>query len=167
MSDPNTAPKSSRLMRGVLVVSLAANLAFVGMVAGLALRGGPGSDGKGAPRDLAAGGPLARALPQDIRRELGQDLRGFSRQLGLSRNSVKTNMMRLADILSAQPFDAAMLEAELQAQSALVSQMQGKGQSLMLEAVTQMSDAERLDMAENLRCIAERGPQRGGPKPRK
>lgn len=169
MSAPKTVAKPSRVIRVVLILSLALNLAFVGGVAGLALRGGPSERGlQAGGAGTGTGGPLARALPHDVRKELGRDMRDFARSIGLRRSNVRENMNRLADIVEAAPFDAAVLAAELEAQKALVGQLQANGRDLMIQTVTGMSDSARQEMAQELRRIAKRGPRalpRGPKKP--
>lgn len=167
--DTNTAPqrRSPVWMRVLLGVSLALNLAVVGIVAGVALRFG-GDDRPGHPPRM--GSATIRALPAEDRRAI----------LNRARAEVKTtrrprsDVAEMAALLRAAPYDHGALEAlvaERRAQrQGWITAMQGA----WLEHVATMTEAERMDYAQALEEAGKdrrrpphpkhHGPKHGGPK---
>ncbi len=138
--------KPVRLWRIVLVLSLAMNLAVVGVVAGSVISG---RFGDGPPRSFELGlGPVTRALTQEERRDIGRALR---RDGELRRFDLRGRVAAMVDALQAEPFDAAVLRGLMAEQSARVSAVQTKAQDAFVDTVTQMTPERRAAFAEQLR----------------
>ncbi len=167
MSDMNTAPAKSRIpiwFRIVLGLSLALNLAVVGVVAGAAWRHG-GKDrmrGPGHP----GGAALYRALPPDERRAFRDDLRARHPDL---HNPAQNGQDALIAALRARPFDPQALAAAMSAEAARREVWQRAVQQVWLERVTAMDDAARATFADRIEEISLRHPharREAGGRPR-
>lgn len=147
MAEQNITPaRPRRLWRIVLVISLALNLAVVGVVAGSVVSG---RFGDGPPRSFDLGlGAMSRALAPQERREIGRNLR---------QNRVLRDVDlrgRVDDIVAAlqqDPFDEAALRVLLAEQAARVSEVQGKAQDAFVAVVLDMSPERRAIFANELR----------------
>lgn len=147
-------PKTDRVLRGVLVASLALNLAIGGVVAGAYLSGGP----KGGPQrfDLSAG-PLIRAMDSDSRAALRATLRDRGALQLRDRRAIRQDMDVLLGTLRADTFDEAAFRAALIRQRSRLE----AGQDAVLDAVTAqisaMNSADRAAFAERLQTQLRRG----------
>lgn len=158
MVDPNPrAPR--RWLRLVLVLSLALNLAVLGLAVGAWLRFGPGGHGHGHVESVGA--ELVRALPRADRRALREAMHGGP-------EGRRPPAAALADIdaaLRARPFDAAALLALLTAQAAERAAWQDAVQAAWLERIAAMSDAERAAYADRLQAaVADRRERHRAPR---
>lgn len=150
-SDPHAAaPRRRRWMRWALGLSLALNLAVLGLVAGAALRHG-GPDRGGHPKPM--GVMLYRELPREIRRELRET--AFAPRAEIDRQR-RADAAAVDAALRAQPFDPARLEAVLQAQAAQRAAHHARMQAAWLDRVAAMSDAERAAYADRLQAALAR-----------
>lgn len=160
MSQSETAPPlpSRRGLKIALAVSLALNLAVVGVVTGAALRGGPMRDQM--VRDIGFG-PFAEALTEGDRKALRRSF--FDRSPGLRdlRATMQADMAGVLAALRAQPFDAAALRAALAAQAERLTGQMRLGQDLLAERIDAMTEAERLAFADRLEASMRRGPHDG------
>jgi uncharacterized membrane protein len=137
--------KNKRVMRIVLVVSLALNLAVAGLVVGSFVSGRMGN---GPPRSFDLGiGSMARALNPEDRREIGAALRR-ARPIGDFNPRSQIELMVTA--LRADPFDADALRAVMSEQAQSTTQVQGAVQDVVVEHITEMSAAERAAYADRL-----------------
>ena len=164
--DPVTpAPAASpRWMRVLLVVSLALNLLIAGAVVGLALRGGPPSDGG---RDVGFG-PFAAALSPEDRSALRRDFIARTLADGTSRRDRREDMRALLGALRAEPFDANALQDAMTRLSERMSGRLDLGLSLIRERISGMADAERQAFADRLEREmrrSRRGAAAGGDGP--
>lgn len=146
MDDPVTPSRgSSRLMRIVLVLSLALNLAVVGIVAGVAVSGRLGGP---APRSVDFGlGPVSQALDPAERRAIRQALR---REGALRNLDLRARAEAMIAALRADPFDRAALELLLDEQAARIGQLQGAAQEAFLDQIAAMTPERRAAFAERL-----------------
>lgn len=162
MSESETTPPlpSRRGLKIALAVSVALNLAVVGVVAGAVLRGGPMRDQM--VRDLSFG-PFAEALTDSDRKALRRAF--FDRSPGLRdlRATMQRDMEGVLTALRAQPFDAAALRTALAAQADRLSGQMKLGQDLLAERIDAMTEAERLAFADRLETSMRRGPHDGRP----
>jgi uncharacterized membrane protein len=155
---PTTRPR--RLFKVVLVLSLALNLLFVGLIAGAAWRHG----GDGFHRGHAGGdwrgfaAPYVRALPREDRRALFKDLRGMHPRPDQAARRAPYDLMLTA--LRADPFDADRVAAILTEQQSRAVDMHGTARDSWLAAVAAMSGPDRAAYADRLEEIIERGPRR-------
>lgn len=141
-------PRGARWMRIALAASLALNLLVVGVVGGALLMRGKW---QGHERQVAfSGGMLTRALDPDDRREIGRRMRAAYDAGELPRGDRRAALEDLVADLRAVPFDpGAVAEGLAQRQARMEAHFQ-LGQRLLLERLTQMTDAERAAFAERL-----------------
>lgn len=139
----------------LLAVSLALNLAVVGLVAGFAMRGGPMMAGRVPAMGYAM--PYVLALPHEVRR----DVFGAVRQdkSYRDRRERRAEYRRMIAALRATPFDTAAVEAVLARQAEGASQVQSAAQAAWLDAVARLSDAERMAYTRRMEdALERRGP---------
>lgn len=165
-----TAPKSARSplwMRGLLLGSLALNLAVAGVVAGGILRhGGPERGGPPRGRDFIT--PYTQALSQDQRRELGRELfSSFEKRQGDRPRPTPFGDYRGAlELLRADPFDGAAFSAALEAQDARAAERQKMGQEVLVNFVSGLTPEARSDYADRLEAELDELAKRLPRKPR-
>lgn len=159
MTEPaDTKPPRTRgWIRILLGVSLALNLAVIGLAVGAALRlGGPGADRRPPP---PVGALLYRELPREDRRLLrshaigDRDTRHARRQ---------ADALAVDAALRATPFDRAALQAVLDRQAQHRIDRQRSVQRAWLERVSRMSAEDRAAYADRLQEALRRHKQ---PKP--
>jgi uncharacterized membrane protein len=145
-------PKSSfpTWMKVLLVGSLAVNLAVIGLVAGLALRG---PFGEARPQFGPQDGLLAmqRSMPDGPRRSLGREFFKRRDEVGDLRSEMGELRRELPELLEAQPFDVEAVRANLEAQRGKMSFVADEAMTLFVDTIANMSDDERKEFAENLR----------------
>ena len=156
MADTHSGtPKMSRGMRILLLVSLAANLAVVGLVAGMLLLG-PDHPHRRPPQGHDFVFPYTRAFSEDQRHELGRRLRGAFDEDRAERRSEQREGGYLdgyraaLGMLRADPFDAEAFRATLADQGAAARRRQEVGQQVFMDYVEAMSVDERRAYAERL-----------------
>ncbi|MEX0969858.1 MAG: periplasmic heavy metal sensor [Paracoccaceae bacterium] len=143
-----TAP---RWMKITLVLSLAANLAVVGLVAGFALHGPiwrPDRDGMAA---------LMRGLPPEHMRALRSELRGHGDRLREGLRGQRELATALASALRAEPFSPEAFADLLASQRGRVAALQTIGHDALVARVTMMSADERAAYARMLENRQRRG----------
>ena len=149
-----------RLWKIVLVCSLALNLAVVGLVVGTVASGRVGD---GPPRSFDLGvGPLAQALNQQERREVGRELRQ-ARVLRDINPRARANEM--SAIIAADPFDPDALRAIFATQRNEVSRVQERAQEVLFNLISDMTPERRAEFATQIEeaLKSDRGPR--GPRP--
>jgi uncharacterized membrane protein len=160
-----------RWLRLALVLSLAANLAVVGMAVGVALtKPGPGEhrDGgrRGGDRPPAAlrelgPAPYFAALSQPDRAALLEAAGAREGDLRQSREALRARFEEMLALLRAETFDAAAMGALLAGQRAEAARRQELGEALLIERFAEMSAEERAAYAERLDTSLRRpGPRR-------
>ena len=143
--DKLPSARPSRLWRAVLVVSLALNLAVVGVVVGSLLSG---KMRDGPPRSFDLGlGPVSRALEPQERRSIGRSLRqdGSLREFDL-----RGRVDDMVTALKAEPFDADALRALMDEQAAGMAGIQAKAQAATIEQIIAMTPERRRAFADQL-----------------
>jgi uncharacterized membrane protein len=153
MSEPVSAMKMKLWLRLVLFGSLALNLLVVGLFAGsLMHRGKPH---KGPRMDAVT--PYARALEQEQRREMSQQLRrSYLKQSKAQRGEIVAGYERALAILRADRFDASQMQQVLEQQQAASHARRAQGQGIMLQVLSDMTPAQRLAFADRLEVEVER-----------
>lgn len=157
---PTRAP---RWMKIALVVSVALNLAVVGMVAGAALFG-PGRDHRLNVREVGFG-PFDRALSLKDREALREE---FQSRMGGRWTEIKSIRKDLQDMLvalRADPFQPDTLWTLASQQEQRLTERLKLGQKLLIERVIAMSTEERLRFADRLEEEMSHGPRMGEPPP--
>ncbi|MFN3662874.1 periplasmic heavy metal sensor [Yoonia sp.] len=151
-----TVARPSRIWRIVLVVSLALNLAVVGVIAGAVVSG---RFGDGPPRRIDFGlGPVARALTSEERREIGRELRPQRGALG--DHDFRAQMAAMTAALRAEPYDGAMMQALMEDQAAHLAQMQASARRAVLDMIAAMTPERRRSFADQLEQEWQRRPAR-------
>lgn len=167
MNDPKTTPLTPqkpplRWGRLVLFVSLALNLAVVGVVGGSML-GRKGHDRKDfVARDVGFG-LFNEAFTEDDRKELRRAYSKANPNIRAERDQMRNDLQTILTALRAEPFDVAVLRAALDAGAARIEVRQAQGQALVLDHLTMMSEDERAEVANRLENALTRRPR--GPKP--
>ncbi len=149
MNERQDKPGTGRWMRVLLVVSLAVNLAVVGVVAGWAMRHG-GHHGHHPSRLDMAGGPLTRALSDEDRREIGQRMRQVWRDSGGNRAGFRSSFDALVVDLRAVPFDPDRVAERMREQRQGFAARFEMGQEVLIAHLAAMSDADRAAYADRL-----------------
>ena len=168
MSDPTpeqnaSAPRKGRGLKIALALSLALNLAILGLVGGalLGLRGnGNGADegGRNGPPALTSLGlgPFAFALDREDRAELRERVGSRGERLQQDRRAIGNALREVQAALLADPFDRAAAEAALARTRDRAMGLQEQGHSALLEQIETMSVQERADLAESLNRVMRR-----------
>lgn len=140
----------------LLGLSLAGNLAIVGLVAGFMLRGGP--SGARVPA-MGYAMPYVLALPRDLRRDVFTQMRADDSLP--DRRSRRAEYRNMVAALQASPFDEAAVRAVLDRQSDGASRVQRAAQEAWIKAVSGLSDAERVEYTKRMEeAVNRRGPRK-------
>lgn len=163
MTVEEPAKSRSGMSRGwklLLAVSLALNLAVVGIIAGSALKFSRDGGRSFAARDTAFG-PFTEALSSDQRRAL---LRGMSDRgvaLRQAREDFRNDIGALVEALQQEPFDVEAFKTLLLQQGERVETRANEGRLALTDLVAQMSADERKAFAERLsRALSDRHKRR-------
>lgn len=153
MGETNTQYRPMRpWLRVLLVGSLALNLLFAGLAAGIALRFGE-AGGRPPP---SVGAALYRSLPDPDRKALRGEIRRMHGD-GDHRARHRAEALAVAQALRAEPFDPAALEAlvagHLDARNSGLAEVQAS----WLARVAAMDSAARLAYADRLTAAFEGG----------
>ena len=152
---PTNVPRKFRV---VMVVSLAFNLLFVGLVVGMIIKGPPqghGRDGADRIRDF-----YFQALSRDDRFELRKQMRAQGLDLGAGRAQIRGNLASIVATLREDPFDATAFEHAVKGQDQTMAKMRSKGQQVFVDYVRGLDAAARAEIADRLDDIASRTPRR-------
>lgn len=149
-------PPSRRWLMPALIVSLAVNLAGLGVLFGLILGAGTGAGARvpvepGAMPALAALDSADRAALRAAWRREGPGLRAL-------RAERQAETAALVMALRADPFDRAALEAVLLRQNAALAERQSLAQRLLVDRLAEMDAAGRAAFADRLEAAVRRGP---------
>ena len=146
-------PRGFKILLGV---SLAINLAVIGVLAGAAFR-------KSDPRPHRGGGqinyarPYIQALPRADRREIFEAIRPVKK--GANRTERRALYRNVLDILRAETFERAAAKAALLQHTEMTLSGQRAAQAQWLNRIEQMSLQERRDYADTVEEILKRGPR--------
>ena len=134
------------LLRIVLGVSLALNLAVIGLAVGAGLRMAGGSEARRPPPSVGAA--LYRAMPREDR----QALRARMQTGGRAERDAQRqrDVAEARAILATEPFDPAALDALLKAEDRERQQWMDAAQAAWLARVEGMSAEERAAYVERL-----------------
>ena len=159
---PAAPRRAGRGLRIALAISVALNLAVVGLVAGAAMRGFPRM-AEMAVRDIGFG-PYSRALAPEDREALRRAFVAQAPDLRQVRTEMRQDLALVAAALRAEPFDPAALQEVMERSSARTMRFAALGHSLLLERVSAMSGPQRHALADRLEEDQRRGPpRRDGP----
>ncbi|WP_162792050.1 periplasmic heavy metal sensor [Pseudosulfitobacter sp. DSM 107133] len=143
---PLPRPRAPRWMRIAFGVSLALNLAVVGLLAGTFARfGGPPSHG---PSIVNYAMPYVRALPREAQREIFRAVRDQLPRDGHSRQSRRALYAEMIEALRADPFDPIRVQEILARQNAAAVLVQDAAHAAWLAHITNMTPESRAAYAE-------------------
>lgn len=147
MTHRQTTPHDARGMRILLVASLAVNLLFVGLAAGVTLRHANASH---PSRLELAGGPMTRALAAEDRREVARAIRRAWREAEDGRADLRQSYVGLVADLRAAPFDPAQVTERLREHRARFAVRLRMGQRVLVRHLSHMSEKRRSAYADRL-----------------
>lgn len=153
-----SSPKMALWLRVVLTVSLALNLAVVGLVAGAFLKDPPRRDrpeGRQVdrlPAELRELGPAPffYALSPEDRRLLLEATREREKDLGASRSATMARLEEMLRLLRSEPYDAEKMRALLAEQRMAAVERSHIGEQLLLARFAAMSPEARAAYADRL-----------------
>lgn len=160
MSEDGT-PRSGRWVKIALAVSLALNVAVIGLVSGAVLGGGDARDG-GPPALRALGlGPFVHALSREDRDEVRTRIEGTGLELREERRAIGRSLRAVEQALREEPFNRAVVEDAFSRSRGLVVSLQETGHGALLDQIESMSAAERVELADGLaRAMRRNGGRR-------
>ena len=141
--------------QGSVIVSLALNACFIGLIIGVKLT----QDGMRPQRAPSAQGSLyLRALSHEDRRSLGQAMRSYhTREM---RQMDRAGYENALVLLRATPFDPEALEDLMEDQTEASEERLEYAREALIAHLAAMSDAERVEFADALEHALKRGPKR-------
>lgn len=137
---------SLRFLRIALAISVALNLAVLGVIAGAAFKGPPRDD----PGRNFAFGPFTGALTPGDRKHLREAFRAQAPEYRDSWRDMKADFGQALGLLRATPYDPAAFEALLARQQDRGYRMMALGQRLIASHVASLSPEDRADFADRL-----------------
>ncbi|AUC54345.1 hypothetical protein CDO87_14665 [Sagittula sp. P11] len=144
--------QGNRVLRIMLFLSLAANLVVAGVVVAFLWNGPPPPPGRPDGGDPAL--PYTRALDEDQRDEVRQALRDAfvndRKEARSVRRDVFADYRQALEVLRAEPYDPAALEALMTAQAERSAGFRKRGQEVLSAYVAEMSPEERGAYADRL-----------------
>jgi uncharacterized membrane protein len=152
---PAASPHPSRWLKPALIVSVALNLAVVGLVLGAWL--GDGHRG-GMPRDMSFG-PFSEALSDQDLRALRKALMTRAGEFSSSRKAARAEFEVLLTALRADPFDPAAMKSALSAIETRNAERLQLGRSLIETRLIEMSPEDRQAFADRLERGLKRRPK--------
>jgi uncharacterized membrane protein len=160
---PPKSPKSGRWIKWALFVSLALNLAVVGVVVGVGASH-RSAEKRPEPSRIARSlglGPYGDALTKGQMSDLRPLVAKRLPDIRKSRRSLRNGVSQTVQLLRADPFDADAFEAIMNAQGAAAFKLQETGRSILVERVKSMSPEDRAIFADRLENATKRGGGRG------
>lgn len=138
-----TVKKPRRWLMPLLFASLALNLLIAGIVVGwMASHGGDRRPDYRTVRGLV-GEPFLRALPDDQRRAMMQDVLREAPRIRESRESLRARFEAFLTALRAEPYDPNAVAELLKEQRDVALRRQDIGERLLLERLNTMTPEQR------------------------
>lgn len=150
-TDPQKKPHAPRWMRITLVISLAFNL----LIAGLALGAGMAKD-KWRHHDMGALGAMTRALEDQDRQALRQEIRKSFASKEAMRQARNDRTQALLEALRTTPFNPDLLRTRLAEIGAPFTEGMERGQAFVAERLISMSPEARTAYADRLEDVLRR-----------
>ena len=153
--------RTSRWVKIALALSVALNLAVIGVIAGATLRasGDEGSSRRGV-RDVNFG-PFTEALTREQRRNMLGRLGGKGSELREMRAQMRGDLDDVVATLRAEPFDPAAVEAAFARQGARLSARADAGRGALVGLILEMSKTDRAAFVERLENATKHRHSRG------
>lgn len=133
----------------LLFVSLAANLLIVGVVVGWSFSDG-GKDRPKGPIRGVLGEPFVRALPEDARQAIRNDIANERSRISESRNALRDRFEAFLTALRSDPFVPEDIARLLGEQRQVGIMRQEFGEELLMRRLNEMSAEERSLYADRL-----------------
>ena len=145
-------PTKRKWLMPVLAVSLVCNMLIIGVVAGafMANRGPDRSNRVEGPARTLVGIPFIRALDADDRRALNRQILGDGDRLRENRDALRARFETLLTALTADPFDAELVQSILQEQRDIALRRQSIGEALLIEQLAGMTPEDRAAYTKRL-----------------
>jgi uncharacterized membrane protein len=154
---PEPRPKRRFWLRALLFVSLALNLAVIGVVGGAMLGKSKRDDAPArVSRELGLG-PFLAAMEQADRQVLYKMTRERSGDLKAGRSQWRAAFDESFEVLRADPFDTSRMRALIAQQEQAATAGRRLGQDVLLEHLSTMTLEERRDFADRLEQAMRRG----------
>lgn len=163
-----TPTRSSRRtwLRALLFVSLALNLAVIGIVGGTLLsRSERGDRPESMSRELGLG-PFLSAMEPGDRQAMYQATRARAAELTAGRSEWRAAFDASLEILRSDPFDVEAMEQQIARQEEAAAGARRLGRDALLDRLSAMSLEARRDFADHLEESLRRG-RAGHGEPRK
>jgi uncharacterized membrane protein len=163
--DPEAKANLSRLLRILLIVSLALNMFFLG--AGAVLLGRMMTDGRPhrSPvhirSDFPGPGRLMRTLPAETRARIEQQTKPEQAAMRAAITAAQKARREAFEAFSAEPFSAETLRQKLSAAEAADTQAVHTVHDMLTAAIMQLTPEERAKFVAELRAH----PPGSGPRP--
>lgn len=154
----NVGNGMSRGVRILLVASLALNVAFVGAIVGVGLKGS--GDNRPVRSVEVAVGSLGQALSREDRRRIGDMLREDPAVRQNSRRAMEAQMGEIAELLRAEQFDAVALGENLATLRQRVGLVHDAAANALITVISEMPLEERNALADSIEARLERGHDR-------
>ncbi len=180
MTDTSNAPlqspaaaRSPLWMRITLAVSLALNLLVVGVIAGAFIAGLDKRTSRpsgGTPevrmmREMGFG-PFLNAFNADQNRELGRLIRQEVGSLAMNRDALRQELATMVSTLRSTPYDHAAFSAVMERQRQRMNARTEAALSVVLKAIGEASDADRIAFADRLERSLRRAMERAASRDR-
>lgn len=133
----------------ILALSLAANVFVAGMMLGKEARRGPPPHG-GKPGIDFNIKRFGKYLNEEERAKVRKILRSERRELGGRYRAVKTSERRIKDLIAAEQVDRSALLEALEAHAALMRELHGPMQRVMMEVIAELDHNTRSQLADEM-----------------
>lgn len=159
------ANKCPRWIRILLFVSLACNLAVIGIVAGHQLRDGRDnySHRMSPPNDFRL---LASSMPDAHSKILKEAFRASRAEYSERRKALGQMRQNMIRILREDPFDPEAFTAVMTEQKGFWTELSTRSEGLLMERINAMSPAELAELADNIENWRKRSQDRRPPPKR-
>lgn len=147
--DPAPKPRWPRWAKLLLITSLAANLAVVGLVVGANMRG-PIATADRMSLPIEGFRRVHRAMPGPDQAALRADLRDRHDRIRAHRKQINTGRRAFLAVLTAEPYSEADLKQILEGQAQSWSDISAEARALLLKRITAMTPEARTIFAQNL-----------------
>ncbi len=136
-------------MKILLVISLGMNLAVVGLVIGAKISGhGPRGMSHANGSGMRA---LMHALPNSKRADVRKYFHENRDKIRAKDDVMRTSLDNIATAITAQPFDANVLNEAFSAQRAHIVTMTENAQQAFVVIIASMTDKERAEYVDNMK----------------
>lgn len=153
---PEPAEKGARpIIRNLLVVSLALNLLIAGLVGGVVIKKGWHDSRHGHPSHMF-GGPMTRALGEEDRQALRQEMRRAYQEDGRGGAERRAEFAALIEDLRTDPFDPEAVAERMARQRSRLAGHLELAQGVLLDRLARMDSAERAAFADRVEAELDR-----------